>query len=665
MVSLFRKPAVEPDLDGRIAGLTRRRIGGLSPETVDGDREEAVTAPEPVLGPEPAAVSEQVAALEPGASAEPLPEPESVPRTRAFTALPQPTPGAAQSEPSAGETSPPKPPPALTLTPPAERIAGSAGVRPSPFVVTPAAASTPPQRPGAPATPTAAGGGESLDDKLTAARAQLIARLSGEIRPERRSLLSRGELAKLVDAAVQAHFVRNAINADPLARRDLVTAILQDLLNPGTPDPEALGNRRMPHRALVESAKAQIQPLVLEHMDVAAAAEMPRTAFEAQLTGWVKELLAETKIQLNFAEQRELVESLIADMLGLGPLEPLMSDETITDIMVNGAKQVYVERRGKLELADVQFRDDQHVMNVCTKIVSRIGRRIDEAKPLVDARLEDGSRVNIIIPPLALDGPSISIRKFAKKTITLDIMAQTGSISAAMATVLKIAARCRLNILISGGTGSGKTTLLNAMSRMIDPAERTVTIEDAAELQLQQPHVVRLETRPPNLEGSGEITMRDLLKNALRMRPDRIIIGECRGEEAFDMLQAMNTGHDGSMSTIHANNPREALTRLENMIGMGGYNLPSKAMRTQIASAVHLICQVNRMRDGARRVTHISEVVGMEGDIITTQELFNYQFQGETGEGRLRGNFHSTGIRPAFVPRAEYFGLDRALIEAI
>jgi pilus assembly protein CpaF len=400
-------------------------------------------------------------------------------------------------------------------------------------------------------------------------------------------------------------------------------------------------------------------------MDVAAAAEMPRPAFEAQLTGWVKELLAETKIQLNFAEQRELVESLIADMLGLGPLEPLMADEAITDIMVNGPKQVFIERRGKLELADVRFRDDQHVMNVATKIVSRIGRRIDESKPLVDARLEDGSRVNIIIPPLALDGPAISIRKFAKKTITLDIMAQTGSISAPMATVLKIAARCRLNILISGGTGSGKTTLLNAMSRMIDPAERTVTIEDAAELQLQQPHVVRLETRPPNLEGSGEITMRDLLKNALRMRPDRIIIGECRGEEALDMLQAMNTGHDGSMSTVHANNPREALTRLENMVGMTGINLPSKAVRTQIAAAIHLIAQVNRMRDGARRVTQLVEVVGMEGEIITTQELFSYHFQGETGEGKLRGIFQPSGIRPAFLPRAEYFGLDRALLEAI
>jgi pilus assembly protein CpaF len=642
MVSLFRKPSAEPDLDGRIAGLARRRTAGQPTEPVDGKPDEPSAAPPP-----PASIA-ALTALPPALYAEPIdpPSPEVAPLETA-------------------------PPPAIR--PRAELEAEAAP--PSPFVVAPvvvAPVEPPPQqsgpaafqRPNATPAPTAAEG-EPLEDRLVAAKAQLIARLSGEIRPERRSLLSRGELAKLVDAAVQAHFVRNGINADPIARRDLVTTILQELLHPGTPDPEALGNRRMPHRALVESAKAQIQPLVLEHMDIAAAAEMPRAAFEAQLTGWVKELLAETKIQLNFAEQRELVESLIADMLGLGPLEPLMADETITDIMVNGPRRIYVERRGKLELADVQFRDDQHVMNVATKIVSRIGRRIDEAKPLVDARLEDGSRVNIIIPPLALDGPSISIRKFSKKTITLDIMAQTGSISAAMATVLKIAARCRLNILISGGTGSGKTTLLNAMSRMIDPAERTVTIEDAAELQLQQPHVVRLETRPPNLEGTGEITMRDLLKNALRMRPDRIIIGECRGEEALDMLQAMNTGHDGSMSTIHANNPREALTRLENMIGMGGINLPSKAMRTQIASAIHMIAQVNRMRDGTRRVTHLVEVVGMEGDVITTQELFTYQFQGETGEGRLRGVFQPSGIRPAFLPRAEYFGLDRALLEAI
>ena len=503
----------------------------------------------------------------------------------------------------------------------------------------------------------------SVEDRIAIAREELAARLGAEISPERRSVISRRDLAKIVSAAVHAYVTRKAIKLDPLARRDLVTEIMQTLLASG--ESPALVTRHNAHLGAIQAAKAQIQPLVLEHMDIAAAAEMPRAAFEAQLTGWVKELLAETKIQLNFAEQRALVDLLIADMLGLGPLEPLIGDETISDIMVNGPKQIYVERRGKLELTNVSFRDDQHLMNICTKIVTRIGRRVDESRPLVDARLPDGSRVNIIIPPLALDGAMISIRKFSKKTITLETLASNGSISPAMAMFLKIAARCRLNILIAGGTGSGKTTLLNALSQMIDGGERTITIEDAAELQLQQPHVGRLETRTANLEGTGEVTMRDLLRNALRMRPDRIIIGECRGEEALDMLQAMNTGHDGSMSTIHANSPREALTRLENMVGMAGMNLPTKAMRTQIASAVNLICQVNRMRDGHRRVTQITEVVGMEGEIITTQDLFTYEFEGEGSDGKLRGTFRPSGLRPAFFPRAEYYGLDKTLMELI
>ncbi|MFL5267901.1 MAG: CpaF family protein [Stellaceae bacterium] len=514
--------------------------------------------------------------------------------------------------------------------------------------------------------PVLSGSEVSEEDRILLAREEILARLTAELSAERISRLSRGELAKVVDAAVQAYFARNGIELDPITRRDVITELINGVLDPQKASLAADGGGgRRSNRSAVEAAKAQIQPLVLEHMDVAAAAEMPRAVFEAQLSGWVKDLLTETKIQLNFSEQRELVESLVADMLGLGPLEPLIEDETVTDIMVNGARQVYVERRGKLELTGVRFRDDDHVMNVATKIVTRIGRRIDESQPLVDARLADGSRVNIIVPPLAIDGPAISIRKFSKKTITLDTMAQQANISADMATLMKIAARCRLNILISGGTGSGKTTLLNALSRLIDPTERTVTIEDAAELQLQQPHVVRLETRPPNLEGSGEITMRDLLRNSLRMRPDRIILGEIRGAEALDVLQAMNTGHDGSMSTIHANAPREALTRLENMVGMTGINLPSRAVRTQIAAAVHLIAQVNRMRDGVRRVTHIIEVVGMEGDVITTQELFTFQFQGETTDGKLRGIFQSSGIRPNFLPRAEYYGLDRALLEII
>jgi pilus assembly protein CpaF len=604
MVALFKRPTVETTLDARIAGLSarRNRADGLP-----------VTAP-------PAEVPAMPAGVSPGTS--PGASPGTSPAMFEAPAMP----GLA----------------GIGLSAPSDAAGGAA------MALRPESAPAP-------------------EDQLATAREQLISRLSAEIRPERRSLLSRGELAKLVDAAVQAYFVRHALDANPLDRRDLVTAIIQALLNPaaGEAASEPTNGRRSSHRAAIDAAKMQIQPLVLEHMDVAAAAEMPRAAFEAQLTGWVKELLTETKIQLNFAEQRELVESLIADMLGLGPLEPLLADDSVTDIMVNGPKQVYVERRGKLELTEVHFRDDQHVMNVAGKIVTRVGRRIDESKPLVDARLPDGSRVNIIIPPLAIDGPSISIRKFSKKTITLDTMSAQQNISPAMATLLKIAARCRLNILISGGTGSGKTTLLNALSRMIDPAERTVTIEDAAELQMQQPHVVRLETRPPNLEGSGEITMRDLLRNTLRMRPDRIILGEIRGAEALDVLQAMNTGHDGSMSTIHANRPREALTRLENMVGMTGINLPSRAVRTQIAAAVHLIAQVNRMRDGIRRVTHLMEVVGMEGDVITTQDLFTFQFQGEGSDGRLKGVFQPSGVRPNFLPRAEYYGLDRALLEII
>src|SRR5713226_6218053 len=355
-----------------------------------------------------------------------------------------------------------------------------------------------------------------IDDHLSTACWEIIGVLRAEISPEQRAVLSRRQLAKIVGAAVEAYLVRHAMNPGKFTRRDLVTNIMEALLAP--PGALASSNPRNQLR-VVEAAKAAIQPLILEQMDVETAVNLPRATFEARLAGWVRELLASNKIQLNFTEECALVEALVADMLGLGPLEPLLADETISDIMVNGPKQVYVERRGKLELTDATFRDEPHLMNICTKIVTRIGRRVDELHPLVDARLPDGSRVNIIISPLALDGAMISIRKFSKKTITLDLMVANSSISPGMATVLKVAVRCRLNILISGGTGSGKTTLLNALSQMIDRTERTVTIEDAAELPLQQPHVGRLETRPANLEGTGEITMRDLLKNALRMRP--------------------------------------------------------------------------------------------------------------------------------------------------
>ncbi len=418
------------------------------------------------------------------------------------------------------------------------------------------------------------------------------------------------------------------------------------------------------HRA-VELARDRLHPQVMDRIDLASTTRLPRPELERQLTDLVGDLLLENRLHLNQMEQRYLVTLLVDDMLGLGPLEPLLADETITDIMVNGPKQVYIERQGKLHITDVSFRDDEHVMNIAKRIVSRVGRRIDETTPLVDARLLDGSRVNAIIPPLAIDGPTISIRKFSKKKITLDRMVEQNNISVEMAKLLQIASRSRLNILISGGTGSGKTTLLNAMSRMIDHGERIVTIEDAAELQLQQPHVVRLETRPASIEGGGEIVQRDLLKNALRMRPDRIILGEVRGGEALDMLQAMNTGHDGSMCTLHANRPREALTRLENMVNMAGMGMPAKAVRHQIASAINLIVQIARMRDGIRRVTNVMEIVGMEGDVITAQDLFVYEFEGEGPDGRLQGRFRSTGIRPSFLAKAAFYGLDKELMEIV
>ncbi|MGI9486291.1 MAG: CpaF family protein [Geminicoccaceae bacterium] len=409
----------------------------------------------------------------------------------------------------------------------------------------------------------------------------------------------------------------------------------------------------------------RIQSALLERIDASAAAKLPRDELQRQIAELISEIVTEERLSVTSREQQQLTITLVDDMVGLGPLEPLLSDEGINDIMINGPSQVYIERRGKLELTDVRFRDNAHVMNIAQRIVTRVGRRVDETCPIADARLQDGSRVNIIAPPLAIDGCSISIRKFSKKSITLDVMERQGNISENLAKVLKIAAACGLNVVISGGTGSGKTTMLNAMSQLIDPGDRVVTIEDAAELQLQQPHVVRLETRPPNLEGTGEISMRDLVKNALRMRPDRIICGEVRGAEALDMLQAMNTGHDGSMCTLHANNPREALTRMENMIGMAGVSLTGKAVRTQIVGAVNLIVQVSRMRDGIRRVTHVTEIIGMEGDVITTQDLFTYDYEGENRDGTLKGHYKSSGVRPHFIKRAAYFGLDRPLQQAM
>ncbi len=482
--------------------------------------------------------------------------------------------------------------------------------------------------------------------------------------------VSRGELAKKITGIVDEMCDTGILTLEEELRRSVVTGVVGQFLSEAKRQAKDAGEidggkGNSNGNSIIEEAKQRLQPILMERIDVAKAVTLPRAELSSQISDIVSEILAEEKMQLNVTEQRDLITMLLDDMLGLGPLEVLLADDAVTDIMVNGPKQVYVERGGKLQLTDVTFRDDAHVMNIATRIVTRIGRRVDETTPLVDARLEDGSRVNIIISPLTLDGPSISIRKFAKQKITLEKMEETKNLSSQMGTVLKIAGRCRLNILISGGTGSGKTTLLNAMSRMIDHGERVVTIEDAAELQMQQPHVVRLETRPPNLEGKGEITQRELVKNTLRMRPDRIILGEIRAGEALDMLQAMNTGHDGSMCTLHANRPREALTRLENMVAMTGVKLPADAVRSQIAGAVHMIVQIARMRDGVRRITHITEVVGMEGEVITTQDLFTFEFKGEDENGKLFGDFKSSGLRPHFSTRAEYFGLDRALMEAM
>ncbi|MEM6682135.1 MAG: CpaF family protein [Pseudomonadota bacterium] len=485
---------------------------------------------------------------------------------------------------------------------------------------------------------------------------------------------SRAELAFLIDEKILELAVERGLSVPEDERRDIVTLILNAYIEEvgiaENPDPlsledQAKKNLQATSKNTVLEAKETVQPQLFEHIDPSAAMEMERADLALEISDLVGELLGEAKINLNSTEQRDVVTLLLNDMLGLGPLEPLLADPEVTDIMVNGKDQVYVERKGKLTLTDVRFRDAQQLLNIATRIVTAVGRRVDETQPICDARLADGSRVNVIIPPLAIDGASISIRKFSEQKITLDKMVGTANISPQMCQVLKIAGRCRLNILISGGTGSGKTTMLNAVSQMIDEGERVVTIEDAAELQLQQPHVVRLETRPANLEGQGEITMRDLVKNALRMRPDRIILGEIRGGEAIDMLQAMNTGHDGSLGTVHANRPREALTRMENMVNMAGMNLPQKAIRTQIADAVNMIIQVARMRDGKRRVCYITEVVGMEGDVVTTQDLFTYNFTGEDADGNLTGEFKSTGVRPAFYDRAEYFGLGRALMDAM
>ena len=414
------------------------------------------------------------------------------------------------------------------------------------------------------------------------------------------------------------------------------------------------------------ATKTTIFNALIDTIDLSQLAQLDTESAREEIRDIVVEIISIKNVVMSISEQESLLEDICNDVLGYGPLEPLLARDDIADIMVNGADTTYIEVNGKIERTNIRFRDNAQLMNICQRIVSQVGRRVDDASPICDARLLDGSRVNVIAPPLSIDGPALTIRKFKKDKLKLQDLVGFGSISEAGAEVLRIIGNSRCNVLISGGTGSGKTTLLNCLTGFIDPGERVITCEDSAELQLQQPHVVRLETRPPNIEGTGAVSMRELVKNCLRMRPERIIVGEVRGPEAFDLLQAMNTGHDGSMGTLHANSPREALSRVESMITMGGFSLPAKTIREMIVGSIDVIVQATRLRDGSRKILNITEVMGMEGDTIVLQDVMTYEIEGENAEGKITGRHRGTGIgRPRFWERARYYSLEKDLADAL
>lgn len=424
------------------------------------------------------------------------------------------------------------------------------------------------------------------------------------------------------------------------------------------PDPAPAAPRGETDReAMILDAKLRIHSRLIDELDLSAIERLQEAQLREQVRQIVYEIVRKDGIALSAAEERDFADAVYDEMTGLGPIEPLLKDDSIADILINGAHQVYVERGGELEVAPVRFADNDHLLRIINRIVAAVGRRVDESQPLVDARLSDGSRFNAAIAPIAIDGPLVSIRKFKKNPLTLDKLVSFGAMPQAMADFLAGAIKCRASTIISGGTGSGKTTLLNALSASISHKERLITIEDAAELQLLQPHVARMETRPPNIEGKGEIKQRELVKNALRMRPDRVILGEVRSEEAFDMLQAMNTGHEGSMATIHANNPRDALTRLEQMVAMGGLKISEEAIRGQIAAAVNLIVQATRLSDGSRKVVSVAEITGMEGTVVQLQEIFKFERDHTDDDGKVHGRFVATGIRPKFLDEMERRGV--------
>jgi len=433
----------------------------------------------------------------------------------------------------------------------------------------------------------------------------------------------------------------------------------------GAPSVEGNPNERARSEEYYD-VKNTVFNALIDTIDLTQLSKLDPEAARQEIREIVAEIVAIKNVVMSIAEQEELLKDICNDVLGYGPLEPLLARDDISDIMVNGCDTTYIEVKGKVEPTNVRFANDTQLMNICQRIVSQVGRRVDESSPICDARLPDGSRVNVIAPPLSIDGPTLTIRKFKRERLTLDQLVQFDTITAQGLTLLAIIGRVRCNVIISGGTGSGKTTLLNCITAYIEDDERIVTCEDSAELQLQQPHVVRLETRPPNLEGNGEVTMRQLVKNCLRMRPDRIIVGEVRGPEAFDLLQAMNTGHDGCLGTLHSNSPRECISRLESMILMGGYNLPAKTIREMIVASVDVIIQAARLRDGSRKITHVTEVVGLEGEVVILQDLFIHEILGEDADGRISGRHRSTGIvRPRFWPKASYFGEEKRLAEIL
>jgi pilus assembly protein CpaF len=432
----------------------------------------------------------------------------------------------------------------------------------------------------------------------------------------------------------------------------------RDQTNGQTPAPALLAAKNGAEPDRYHEIKRQLHRQLISSLDLSVLETMQEEERRAQVERAARRLISETDIRMTRADEERLITELLHDTFDLGPITPLLFDEEISDILVNTYRQVYIERLGRLEMTSITFRDDAHLRVVIDRIISRVGRRIDESTPLVDARLPDGSRVNAIIPPAAIDGPILSIRRFRRRALSIEDLLELRTLTPEVAHFLTGAVRARLNMLVTGGTGSGKTTLLNILSRYISNEERIVTVEDSAELQMQQPHVVRLETRPPNIEGAGQITQRDLVRNALRMRPDRIVVGEVRGEEVLDMLQAMNTGHDGSLTTIHSNGPRDALHRLENLVLMAGHNLPDRAIREQVASAIELMIHISRMSDGSRKILSVQELLGMEGPVVTMQEIFRFVHSGQEEDGKIKGYFEATGIVPRCIDRIRLAGVE-------